>query len=68
MGDKEWKRYDRTGWIEARPYETGEDLSGISVSDEDDPSEGDMIARNPDNPDDQWLINQEYFHENYRNT
>lgn len=60
-----WEKYERTGEIEARPYEPGEDLSDVSISDEDDPSEGDMIARNPDNHDDKWLIDEEYFDKNY---
>lgn len=60
-----WEKYEPAGQIEARPYLPGEDLSDVSVSDEDDPSEGDMIARNPDNKDDKWLIDEEYFDKNY---
>ena len=47
-----------------RPYIVGEDLSGVSVSDEDTPKDGDMIARNPKNPADQWLVAKEYFDDN----
>lgn len=64
--DNTWREYARTGSIEARPYKPGEDLSGISVSDEDEPSKGDMIARNPENHDDKWLVDQEYFKNNYK--
>lgn len=60
-----WKIYQRSGHIMARPYEPGEDLSNVSVSDEDDPSEGDMICRNPENSDDEWLVDQEYFEKKY---
>lgn len=52
---------------EMRPYEPGEDLSGVSVSEEDaPPREGDMIARNPDNHADQWLVSKEYFEANFQ--
>jgi hypothetical protein len=43
-------------------------MTGISVSDPDKarPSfDGGMIARNPDNPADQWYINPEFFAKNY---
>ena len=59
-----WKQYRRTGLSEMRPYVVGEDLTGISVSDEDTPKEGDMIARNPKNHDDKWLVAKEYFEDN----
>lgn len=61
----EWKRYRRIGYTEMRPYVPGEDLEGVSVSVVDDPKEGDMIARNPDNPDDQWIVNKGYFEGNF---
>jgi hypothetical protein len=61
-----WSKYQRTGEIEARNYIEGEDLEGISVSDEDwPPSEGDMVARNPENKDDKWLVSEEYFEQHY---
>ena len=58
-------RYLRRGWVEARQYQPGEDLTGISVNKEDTPSPGGMIARNPDNHNDQWYINAEFFAKNY---
>jgi hypothetical protein len=48
-----------------RPYEPGEELSSISVSKEDHPKAGGMIARNPANHADQWYINPEYFAKNF---
>lgn len=60
----QWKYYRRTGLSEMRPYIPGEDLSEVSVSPEDVPKEGDMIARNPDNHADQWLVAQAYFEKN----
>jgi len=61
----EFMLYQRKGTVEARPYVPGEDLTGISVSKEDTPKDGDMIARNPANHNDMWFVNQEYFQKNY---
>ena len=48
-----------------RPYEPGEDLSEISVSAEDTPELGGMVAHNPDNPADQWYVAKQFFEDNY---
>lgn len=51
-----------------RPYVIGEDLTGVSISQADvdngSPKVGDMIARNPVNHKDQWLVAQKYFEDN----
>jgi hypothetical protein len=51
-----------------RPYVEGEPMDGISVTAEDakagSPKIGDMIARNPKNHADQWLVSKAYFEEN----
>lgn len=64
----DWKQYKRKGLSEMRPYVTGEDISGVSISDQDkqagSPKEGDMIARNPKNHLDQWLVAKQYFEDN----
>jgi len=61
----EWKQYKRKGLSEMRPYVLGEDLSGVSVSSEDDPPRDmGMIARNPKNHKDQWYVARKYFEEN----
>lgn len=64
----EWRRYKRKGVSEMRPYVVGEDLSNVSISLPDSeagsPKEGDMIARNPQNHADQWLVAQKYFEDN----
>lgn len=60
-----FKQYRKKGISEMRPYVPGEDLSGVSVSKEDSPKQGDMIARNPANHNDRWLVAQEYFEKNY---
>jgi hypothetical protein len=61
----EWNWYSRKGQIEAREYVPGESLEGVSVSTEDTPKGGGMIARSRTNPKDQWYINPEFFHQNY---
>ena len=61
-----WEKYRKKGISEMRPYEHGEDLTGISVAAVDQPTiTGGMIARNPVNPEDQWFVAQEYFDANY---
>lgn len=63
----EFKSYNRTGWSQMRPYVKGEDLSAVSVSDEDSPIEDmGMIARNPENHADQWYVARQYFEDNFR--
>lgn len=64
-----WKQYKRKGLSEMRPYVEGEELSprvSISTADRDNgsPKIGDMIARNPIDHDDQWLVAQKYFEDN----
>lgn len=66
----EFKRYRRKQIAELRPYEPGEALDeriSISAADRESgsPKEGDMIARNPANHADQWLVSAEYFAANF---
>ena len=66
----EFTRYRRSQIAEFRPYEPGESLSdrvSVSASDREagSPKPGDMIARNPKNPDDQWLVAAAYFADNF---
>lgn len=64
----EFKKYRRSQVAELRPY-LGESMVGISVSPEDtkagSPKSGDMIARNPKNHGDQWLVSAQYFTDNF---
>ena len=65
----EYKQYRRKSISEMRPYIVGELLSDkVSISQADmqngSPKAGDMIARNPKNHDDQWLVAKEYFEDN----
>lgn len=48
-----------------RPYVLGESLKGISVNEQDTPEEGGMIARNSDNPLDQWYVAKDFFEKKY---
>lgn len=71
----EFKQYRRTQIAEMRTVTEGEVnfISGlhskISVSSVDraagSPKIGDMIARNPKNHDDQWLVAAKYFADNF---
>ena len=70
---EDFKKYRRTSIAELRPV-TQRDIdrfanSIYSVSIEDlqngSPKIGDMIARNPKNHLDQWLIAKDYFEQNF---
>jgi hypothetical protein len=62
-------QYRRKQIAELRPWLPGDDMAGVSVSAEDakagSPKEGDMIARNPKNHADQWLVAAQYFLDNF---
>ena len=65
-----FKRYRRKKIAELRPYEKGEVLGKrVSISEADkekgSPKVGDMIARNPNDYSDMWLVEAEYFKENF---
>lgn len=65
-----FRPYRRSQVAELRPYEPGETLSdrvSISAPDKEagSPKVGDMIARNPANHDDQWLVSAAYFAANF---
>lgn len=77
----DFKKYRRTQIAEMRPVTAEEIKLGrlittkthsrcaISVSDIDlqngSPKNGDMIARNPKNHEDQWLVAAQYFADNF---
>ena len=73
----EFKQYRRTQIAEMRSVTIEEENSsatkmrslGISVSPADiengSPKRGDMIARNPKNHKDQWLVAKQYFEDNF---
>lgn len=65
----EFRQYRRKQIAELRRYDPGEPLHDISISQVDrdagSPKVGDMIARNPKNHLDQWLVAEEYFAHNF---
>lgn len=66
----QFKQYRRKQIAELRPYAEGEVLServSVSASDKEagSPKVGDMIARNPVNHEDQWLVAAKYFQDNF---
>lgn len=81
MADFEFRKYRRIQIAELRPVNLAEinslrktdgrtlDGTAVSISDEDikagSPKLGDMIARNPKNHADQWLVAAAYFAENF---
>ena len=65
----EFRTYRRKSRSEMRPYVKGETLDRVSVSHTDlmhgSPKVGDMIARNPKDYNDQWLVSKTYFEDNF---
>lgn len=65
---EQFKQYRRKSISEMRPYLEGEILTDVSISEVDkqngSPKAGDMIARNPKNHADQWLVAKAYFEDN----
>ena len=65
----EFLQYRRKQIAELRHYEPGESMERVSISAADkeagSPQPGDMIARNPKNHDDQWLVAAKYYIENF---
>lgn len=64
-----YNQYRKKQTSEMREYIDGEPMDGISISPEDvkggSPRKGDMIARNPSNHNDKWLVSEKYFNDNY---
>ena len=66
----EFKQYRRKQIAELRSFQEGEQLpESVSISqvdrDNGSPKVGDMIARNPKNHNDQWLVAKQYFEDNF---
>lgn len=66
----DFKQYRRKQIAELRPYQENEVLSeivSVSAADKEagSPKIGDMIARNPKNHADQWLVAKQYFEDNF---
>ena len=65
----EFKKFRRTQIAEMAPWTEETDMTHVSVSAADreagSPKPGDMIARNPKNHDDRWLVAAQYFTDNF---
>lgn len=68
----EYKKYRRTQIAEMCAWHNNFDMNDVSISKPDidagSPKEGDMIARNPKNHDDKWLVAEQYFKDNFEPT
>lgn len=62
-------KFRRTQIAEMTPWDPMTNMIRVSVSHPDraagSPKTGDMIARNPKNHDDQWLVAAQYFADNF---
>jgi hypothetical protein len=66
----DWKEhYKKRKPIEMKPWHADMEMKGVSVSKADklngSPKAGDMVARNPNDPDDKWLVSEGYYEEFY---
>jgi hypothetical protein len=66
---EEFRQYRRRQIAELRSWNERDDMTRVSVSAPDkeagSPKAGDMIARNPKNHEDQWLVAAAYFRDNF---
>jgi len=64
-----FKKYRKSQIAEMCPWDESTDMTRVSVSASDredgSPKVGDMIARNPKNHEDQWLVAADFFAANY---
>ena len=70
----EFKQYKRSQIAEMHEYNPNDmyfkefmDRVSISLTDKENgsPKQGDMIARNPKNHEDMWLVAEQYFKDNF---
>ena len=63
-----YNRYQRTAIAEMADWTPEFDMEDVSISVadlNDHPQQGDMIARNPKNHNDRWLVTAAYFAANF---
>lgn len=69
MAEDQFQNYSRITVVEMRPYVVDEDMTDIYVdavlAEHGHPKEGDMIARNPRDRDEMWLMTRENFVSNF---
>ena len=65
-----WKKFVKTQITEMVPWEPDFDMENVSVAainkETGSPRAGDMIARDPENHADKWLVAEEFFKKNYK--
>ncbi len=65
----DFRKYRRKQIAELAPWTPSFDMTRVSVSAADkdggSPKAGDMIARNPKDHADKWLVSKAYFEENF---
>lgn len=59
-----FKSYRKKNTQLMRPYLEGENMTGISVSAEDTPALGGMVAFDPKNQA-MWYVSEQFFKDNY---
>lgn len=59
------KQYRKKGTQGMYPWTPLQDMDHVSVSAEDTPEAGGMIAVNKDNPKDRWYVAKQFFDDNY---
>ncbi len=63
------KRYRKKGTTPMEPWTPTSDMEGVSIGANDQltgsPMPGDMLAHNPTDPTDRWLVARAFFEENY---
>lgn len=63
------KNYRKKQLQPMEPWAPDTDMTGVSVSEADrkagSPQDGDMIAVNPQNGEDRWLVAADFFAANY---
>ncbi len=65
----EYKRYKRSAIAEMAEWTPKFNMVAVSIGEADyengSPKQGDMIARNPENHSDRWLVAADYFAANF---
>lgn len=61
-----WKTYRKGGLVQMRPWRPSDTHTvNDAQKAEGSPKTGDMICRDPDNTEDEWLITSDFFKRNY---
>jgi len=63
-----WKKYRKGTITEMMPWTPDVSMDAVTVGVEfraNHPRKGDMVARDPNNPSDMWLVVEEFFDNNY---